>query len=59
MKQTSRKRLQLEREAVRVLVSAVSAADLGRVQGGQTSCDECSNYSCLEVGCRPSTEPGP
>ena len=55
MKKIDRKRLRLEREAVRVLV-AISAADLRRAQGGHTD-SECDGCSYPETGCPKSTVP--
>ena len=56
MKKVDRNRLRLRREAVKVLVSIVSGADLVHVQGGGTSAEECSEISCLGYGCHPQTE---
>lgn len=65
MKKTKRKRLELEREVVKVL-AAIPAAGLKYVPGGETGghesggrdsgCDSgslCSDRSCLLSGCLP------
>ena len=53
MKKAGRKRLKLEREAVKVLMSV----ELMHIQGGHTSCILCTDCSCYDATCR-STEEG-
>ena len=53
MKKSNRKRLELEREVVKVLMAAIPAANLKYVQGGSRA--TCSNKSCVKSGCPPTT----
>ena len=50
MKKTKRKRLELDREVVKIL-----AANLKHVQGGGGSGFVCSDSTCLWCGCTPQT----